>query len=54
MAQINITLSQDEVLQVLSENRDNAFKFLLERILNPYLSSPVFKNLSLQLNILVR
>ena len=34
MAQINITLSQDEVLQVLSENRDDAFKFLMERILN--------------------
>ena len=34
MAQINITLSQDEVLQVLSGNRDDAFKFLLERILN--------------------
>lgn len=34
MAQVNITLSQEEVLQVLSGNRDEAFKFLIERILN--------------------
>lgn len=34
MTQVNITLSQEEVLQVLSGNRDEAFKFLIERILN--------------------
>lgn len=34
MAQVNLTLSQEEVLQVLSGNRDDAFKFLVERILN--------------------
>ena len=34
MAQVNITLSQEEVLQVLSGNRDEALKFLFERILN--------------------
>ena len=34
MAQVNITLSHEEVLQVLSGNRDEAFKFLIERILN--------------------
>jgi len=34
MAQVNITLSQEEVLQILSGNRDEAFKFLVERILN--------------------
>ena len=34
MAQVNITLSQEEVLQVLSGNRDEAFKYLVERILN--------------------
>ena len=34
MAQVNLTLSQEEVLQVLSGNRDEAFKFLVERILN--------------------
>ena len=34
MAQVNITLSHEEVLQVLSGNRDDAFKMLVERILN--------------------
>ena len=34
MAQVNITLSQEEVLQVLSGDRDKAFKYLVERILN--------------------
>lgn len=34
MTQVNITLSQEEVLQVLSGNRDEAFKLLVERILN--------------------
>lgn len=34
MAQINITLSQEEILQVLTGNRDDSLKFLIERILN--------------------
>ena len=34
MAQINITLSQEELLQVLSGNREEAFKLLLGKILN--------------------
>lgn len=34
MTQVNITLSHEEVLQVLSGNRDEAFKMLVERILN--------------------
>ena len=34
MAQINITLSQEEVLQVLTGDRNEALKFLMERILN--------------------
>ena len=34
MAQINITLSQDEVKQVLMGDHEESFKFLLERILN--------------------
>jgi Transposase and inactivated derivatives len=34
MAQVNITLSHEEVLEVLSGNRDDAFKMLVERILN--------------------
>lgn len=34
MAQVNITLEQKEILQVFTENRDEALKFLLEKILN--------------------
>lgn len=34
MAHINITLSGEEILQVITGNRDEALKFLLERILN--------------------
>jgi len=34
MAQVNITLTQEEVLQVITGSRDDAIKFLLERILN--------------------
>ncbi|MBO4495899.1 MAG: transposase, partial [Clostridiales bacterium] len=34
MAQVNITLTHEEVLQVLTGDRDEALKFLLERILN--------------------
>ena len=33
MTQVNITLSQEEVLQVLSGNRDDAFKLLVEMML---------------------
>lgn len=34
MAQVNFTLTQEEVLQVLAGNRDEAFKYLVEKILN--------------------
>ena len=34
MAQVNLTLSHEEVLRVLTGNRDEAIKFLLEKILN--------------------
>lgn len=34
MAQVNITLEQEEILHIFTANRDEAFKFLLERILN--------------------
>lgn len=34
MAQVNLTLTHEEVLQVLTGDRDEAMKFLLERILN--------------------
>ncbi len=39
MAQINITLNQDEILQLLSENRDDAFKNLLQESLNAILKA---------------
>src|SRR5574344_1583508 len=34
MAQINLTLTHEEVKQVLTGDRDEAMKFLLERLLN--------------------
>ena len=34
MTQVNLTLSEKEVLQVLTGDRDDAIKFLLEKILN--------------------
>ena len=34
MAQLNITLNQDEILQLLSDNREDAFKLLLQESLN--------------------
>lgn len=34
MAQVNLTLSHEEVLQVLTGDREEAIKFLLEKILN--------------------
>ena len=39
MAQINITLNQDEILQLLSDNRDEAFKELLAASLNSILKT---------------
>lgn len=34
MAQVNLTLTHEEVLQVMTGDRESAMKFLLERILN--------------------
>lgn len=34
MAQLNITLNQEEILQLLSSNRDDAFRLLLQESLN--------------------
>lgn len=34
MAQIHITLNQEEILDVLSKNRDEAFKLIVQKILN--------------------
>ena len=39
MAQVNLTLSEQEVLQVLTGDRDEAMKFLLERILNEIMNA---------------
>ena len=39
MAQLNITLNQDEILQLLSNDRDAAFKTLLENSLNSILKA---------------
>lgn len=39
MAQLNITLNQEEILQLLSENRPDAFKMLLQESLNSILQA---------------
>lgn len=39
MAQLNITLNQDEILQLLSDNREDAFKTLLTESLNSILQA---------------
>lgn len=39
MAQLNITLSQDEILQLLSDNREDAFRTLLTESLNSILQA---------------
>lgn len=39
MAQLNITLNQDEILQLLTDNRDDAFRALLAESLNSILQA---------------
>lgn len=39
MAQLNITLNQDEILQSLADDRDSAFKQLLQDSLNSILGA---------------
>ena len=39
MAQLNITLNQEEILQLLSADRDEAFKSLLQNSLNSILKA---------------
>lgn len=39
MAQINITLNQEEILQLMSEDQGNAFRILLEKSLNSILKA---------------
>ena len=35
MAQLNITLNQDEILQLLANDRDSAFKKLIQTAVKP-------------------
>ena len=39
MALLNITLNQEEILQVLSEDRDEAFRKILQNSLNSILKA---------------
>ena len=39
MAQLNITLCQEEILQLLSDNREDAFRTLLTESLNSILQA---------------
>ena len=39
MAQLNITLNQEEILQLLADDRDSAFKKLLQDSLNSILKA---------------
>ena len=39
MAQLNITLNQDEILQLLCEDQGNAFKKILQNGLNSILQA---------------
>lgn len=48
MAQINITLNQEEILQLLSGNREDAFKELLQNSLNSILKAESTEQLKAQ------
>lgn len=39
MAQIHLTLNQEEILEVLTKNRDEAFRMVVEKVLNQILRS---------------
>ena len=39
MAQVNLTLNEQEILQVFTGERNDVLKFLLERILNEILKA---------------
>lgn len=43
MAQLNITLNQEEILQLLSKDHDQAFRELLKSSLNSILPPPSLK-----------
>lgn len=44
MAQLNITLNQEEILQLLSSDRNSAFAKLLQDSLNSILKVPKHRN----------
>ena len=48
MAQLNITLNQDEVLQLLADNSGNAFRVLLQNTLNSVLKAESAEQLHVQ------
>ena len=48
MAQLNITLNQDEILQLLGENNGSAFRVLLQETLNAVLSAESTEQLQAQ------
>ena len=48
MARLNITLDQEEVLQLLTEDSSNAFKTLLEKTLNQVLKAESTEQLKAQ------
>lgn len=49
MAQINITLNQEEILQLMSNNREDAFRELLEKSLNSILQAESTEQLGAEL-----
>lgn len=48
MAQINITLNQEEILQLMSTDRDGAFKKLLQESLNSFMKAESTEQLNAQ------
>ena len=48
MAQLNITLNQDEILQLLSADREDAFRTLLQESLNSVLKAESQEQLQAQ------
>lgn len=48
MAQINITLNQDEILQLMSNDREGAFKKLLQESLNSFMKAESTEQLNAQ------
>ena len=49
MAQINITLNQDEILQLMSNDREGAFKKLLQESLNSFMKAESTEQMNVQI-----